>query len=824
MTKSKKSHSSAPKSNSFEKWGKFFPYIILAIYLILLFIYFGSENGLLSGKKMLYGSDWVAGGYAREKVLMDYLKDTGELRMWEPTLFGGNTALSLAPAKYYYPIRFIGALVPVHTWQVYQFIIHLLLAGIGMYLLLRELKLSKWAGFIAGIMYMFGGTLISTAYGGHLGRTISGAFLPILFFFLLRAIHRRKLLDFLLFGLIGAVAVHASHTQLMYYIDIVLGLFLLFYLVIDLVQKNIKKGLKLVLYFALSVIAIGLLSAIIMLPPIGNLGVGSRGQERGYDYATSWSMPPVETFDLFVNDFSGGLTSYWGDNYFKLHSEYMGIIPILLAILGCVLYWRKKELKFFLGMTIVMMLCAFGKYTPFYHIPFSFVPMINKFRGPQMFFFLANFSIILLAGFGFDALQNIKEKINLKKILVALGVVCAALLLMIIVLGAGKTSLIKSFNQKLQQKSQTELSTDAARQKAANFANNFPDMQKGSVRSFFIALVFSILLFLLAKGNLKPFHVVLIFLPLFLFDTWTVDRKYLKAAAPPERYFAADQIMQFFKRDNSHYRVFPLHYQNNSAFNLHGVQSLGGYGPNPLARYQEFIGAGQTVMFNPRNLLSYPHMLNLLNTKYIVGQALPDDLSGYDSNTQSQIMAFKQYFGQFQPVQRSGQLIIYSNPQMLSRAFVVPDFEVAGSPEAALERVMDPAFNPLNTVVLEEDPKIQHPAEITTPAGYAEIENYEANHFNVKVNMKMPGFLVMSENYHPDWKAYVNGQQKDILIADYALRAVYLEKGDHLVEFKYQSDYLRLGKLITIPSLVILLGVIAFLGVRNKRNRSFKMD
>ena len=92
----------------------------------------------------------------------------------------------------------------------------------------------------------------------------------------------------------------------------------------------------------------------------------------------------------------------------------------------------------------------------------------------------------------------------------------------------------------------------------------------------------------------------------------------------------------------------------------------------------------------------------------------------------------------------------------------------------------------------------------------AKIVDYEIDKFKVEVDMKEPGFLVISDNYYPAWKAYVDGKETKVYKADYTLKAVWLEKGDHKVEFVFDSPYLKLGATISFLSLLFVLGTIIY--------------
>ena len=59
------------------------------------------------------------------------------------------------------------------------------------------------------------------------------------------------------------------------------------------------------------------------------------------------------------------------------------------------------------------------------------------------------------------------------------------------------------------------------------------------------------------------------------------------------------------------------------------------------------------------------------------------------------------------------------------------------------------------------------------------------------------------QRYQPGWTVWVNGKQKELLRLDYLVMGVYLEQGDHIVEFRcprHRSAFysLSIGILVLI--------------------------
>lgn len=93
-----------------------------------------------------------------------------------------------------------------------------------------------------------------------------------------------------------------------------------------------------------------------------------------------------------------------------------------------------------------------------------------------------------------------------------------------------------------------------------------------------------------------------------------------------------------------------------------------------------------------------------------------------------------------------------------------------------------------------------------------EIIEYRNNRVRLEVVSDSPKILVMSDVYYPGWEVFVDGKEERILKANYAFRAVPLPAGLHKVEFVYDPWTFKVGLLITLATIVSLVG----LGVKRK--------
>ena len=66
-------------------------------------------------------------------------------------------------------------------------------------------------------------------------------------------------------------------------------------------------------------------------------------------------------------------------------------------------------------------------------------------------------------------------------------------------------------------------------------------------------------------------------------------------------------------------------------------------------------------------------------------------------------------------------------------------------------------------------------------------------------------YLLLSELFYPGWRATVDGEEVEVLRADYLLRAVALEPGKHRIVFAYRPASFVAGGLTTSVTLIGLL-------------------
>ena len=87
------------------------------------------------------------------------------------------------------------------------------------------------------------------------------------------------------------------------------------------------------------------------------------------------------------------------------------------------------------------------------------------------------------------------------------------------------------------------------------------------------------------------------------------------------------------------------------------------------------------------------------------------------------------------------------------------------------------------------------------------------NRMSIEVSVAAPALLVTTDVYYPGWRVAVDGQAALPLRVNYLQRGVWLEKGDHLVEWAFRPPAVKWGfGLVGLG--VIMAGVMFLRGVR----------
>lgn len=96
------------------------------------------------------------------------------------------------------------------------------------------------------------------------------------------------------------------------------------------------------------------------------------------------------------------------------------------------------------------------------------------------------------------------------------------------------------------------------------------------------------------------------------------------------------------------------------------------------------------------------------------------------------------------------------------------------------------------------------PQKITKATPRFQVLDYDVNSIKLKTDYPTDKFLVYTDNYYPDWEAYVNGEQVPLYKANVSFKGIFLPGGENEVFFRYGSagDYVLKYSIMLVFHLV----------------------
>ena len=775
--------------------------------------------------------------------------ETGTYPLWQPWLFSGMPtveAFSYLSGLYYPNVVFN----LFHTDGMVLQLLHLAFAGLGVFLFLRQYGLTTLAAPLGGAIFMLNPYMSAMLVHGHGSQLMTVAYMPWMLWATLRLMQRGGLADAGVLALIAGFQLQRSHVQIAYYswmlvllLAVVLFLFRRFLPKTsdgdlaslsgggegvnaggrgrgiagvrghsggDKVPQGVdavsKKGIFRPLLLLIVALGCGVaMSASIYLPAseyaaYSVRGVAAEGGASAWEYATLWSMHPLELFTFLVPGFFGfGGVTYWGFMPFTDFPNYAGIVVLLLAFAGAVLRRKEPMTWFFVAAALLALLLSFGRFfSPIFDLFFHFAPLFSRFRVPSMALIMLYLIISFLAAIGVNDLLQRQPKRLLKPI--RLG---ALLLAAILLLFLAFEQPIENFFRTLYPEPQVgsfDLAFMVNKVRWENLtgslwivltlASLFAGVLWLSIKGKLSHKLTGLLLFLLALGDLLWMDIQIIYPsahslrpPLF------ADSRIVEAAFKP------DDITRYLAVQKGPFRIYPagpLFAENK--FALFGIESVGGYHPAKLKLYEEFLAKTEN--------LSSINVLRMLNVSYIVSPAPLGHPSLELVKT-----------GKLQLASGPVTAYVYRLQQTAPRAWFASRVIAVNNNDELFARLLD---DEAPAGVAYVDGPLWRGASTFAAATVTSLDA-KAETMVVKVAAPGEAFLVVSELYYPlRWKVKIDGRSAAMIKVNGLLRGVVVPAGSREVRFYYDRSGFETGRWISLGAFVVAILMVVG-GVMGRR-------
>ncbi|PIP68660.1 MAG: hypothetical protein CO035_07980 [Candidatus Omnitrophica bacterium CG_4_9_14_0_2_um_filter_42_8] len=740
--------------------------------------------------------------------------------LWNPYIQCGSPHLAELQTCVFYPPSIVYLLFPYPQAFNYFIISHIFLAGLFTYILMREWGHSTYASFLSAIVFMFSGYIISVI--NLLASLASCVWLPLVILFYERAVKKDRIKNSVITGVFMALMFLGGEPIILY------STFFILVFSTYAVERVPPRRWGRCLLLAVCVF-LGL-CAFQILPFLEFLKHTSRNL-MDFNEASMWSMPVYALSELFFPYLSE--SDYIYKDYWTRQSwlvvYYMGIVAVIFALISLKFdsTKRRKTIFYILALSLVL---SFGRYTPVYYFLYNFLPGFRFSRYPIKFFFMAAFSLAVLAGMGMDYYRVHAKKDPgfgrfLKQVL-AFGFMLALFFLIVNLNFYGICGSLKKMVLNINSGFGARI--DRIDQLVITGLHNIK-------RGIGLFMFLSVIMFLGIKKRVSMKAVLVFILLIALADIFTANKNVYQNMGIKEFLKPGDTV-EFLQRDKSLFRIFNSpstlrqnmfvpekdYFEGNLALMERVVSNRGmsfgiydayGYGSLYNRRQEEIMD-----IIARSNSPGETNLLNLLNVKYVISPK-DFDAAGY------------------RMLEKNKKVNIYENENFLPRAFMANKAVVIKDEKEILKRLKSKEFKPEREVILEEvldsPPTADRSNNIARSSalllkyssserakrvsreGSVRILKYEPSYIEIDAHIDTPGFLVLSDTYYPGWKARVDGKLNRIYRADYTLRAVYLEPGKHSVKFTYDPFSFKIGAIITLVTLFLCLTPLRS-GVRHK--------
>ena len=790
--------------------------LIIVFFVLLAVVYFSPV--VFDGKELPQGD--VKSAQTTGKDLKEYHEKTGDYAFWSNRMFGGmpaNYTYMPSSGSIFSPIgKFLRLDLPfLHVGIVFFYLL-------GFYIFLLALGCGSWLSLIGALAYAFASYNIIIIEAGHVNKGwVMATMAPIIGGVIL--CYRKKYLWGAIVTLIFAgLNIHWNHQQISYYLLLTILILAVVYLIYAIREHTVKDYIR----SSLVLLVVALLAVAPAADPLYStidytketmrggavLKSDVQGQKESsgldIDYAFAWSYGKGESLTLLIPDFYGASShydlgknsetygllrasgqaeqfckyapAYWGDQPFTSGPVYVGAIVCFLFLLGLQIV-KGREKWWLLIATVLSLVLAWGKnFAAVNDFLFYHLPLYNKFRVPAMALVIAELTMVTMAVLALKEIICNKENRmqNLRPLYRAAGI-AGGLCLFFAFFGGGLMDFSSLSDANYRNYPQLVEALRADRQHL---------LSSDAWRSFFFIVAAAGALWFYLKNSLSAKRVLVLVGALVFLDLWMVDKRFLnKDSFIPKRQAKeivatpADRLILQDKDPN--YRVLNLSTNTfNESMTSYFHNSIGGYSPAKLRRYQDIIDYYFAKEINM-------NVLNMLNTRYIIV-----------------------------PSQQGPQ--VQKNGQALGNVWFVDELKWVDSPDEEIRFLKD--FDPAKTAVIDEVWRERWDAweslaPVRDTADFIRLKAYvNPGELVYESRSVQPHLAVFSEIFYKTWKAYIDGKEAPLIRVNYILRALPVPAGEHSIEFKCVDEVYQKGTRISLIASIlvgtVLLGLFGVAG------------
>lgn len=709
----------------------------------------------------------------------------GELPLWNPYAFSGYPLLANVQTAVFYPFNLLFLILNPKTAWTILILLQPILGALFMYLFLRSSNLSKLAATFGGLAFIgmtFELFWLEQMIIGH-----TTIWLPLILFSIQKFFAGKQ--RWIIICFIGLIlSVLGGYSQTTVYVLIVSSLFYVYRVI--RIKENHHYRFHFLIGLCLLVLTIGICA--VQLIPTAEIYLHSAREGRFSEKLYSSSLAPVRNIlTLLSADFFGNMAThnYWGDQHTDFN-HFFGAIPLLVLLTGLYLSFKNKipfkDGKFFLLIGLFFWLFAIP--TPFGYLPsVANIPILST-GVVARFLFIFQFSMCIASSYALDIILKTKKTSLKPAVLILITIsICLGVLYYLYRLNVG-ADIQKNYSVGI-------------RNLTYSMAIFFSGLAVLKLSQYLINKKIALFL-LLCIASLEIIYLGNKYLPFS-------KKEYLFPSHPLFEFLAKEADINRIWGQGTTYlttnfpTVYKLHYSD-------------GYDSLFIKRYSQLVYSARdgkipeilprsdvNLSPNKENWLFKERMLDLLGIKYIL-----DKNDSPKNNFEPEIWKYPD--DRYKLIWQEGKFKVYQNLKSWPRIYFASKVDVRRGDQEIIDSLLYSKDN--NLAVVEENLPVKVETNIRNNISRLQ---YDPNKVRFQTESDKTGYLVLSDNFFPGWKASIDGKLTKIYRTNYTFRGIIVPDGKHHIEFYYDPISMKIGLLISFSSL--LLSIFFFIFLFKKR-------
>jgi len=706
-------------------------------------------------------------GYSWYHFWVTSLKQ-GTLPLWDPYTHAGRSFPGEMQTGTFYPLKLLLVPLPLDRYGLFSprwahlfFVLVHFLGACFMFALVRELRLSAFSGFVAGVCFSLGGFVSRIGWPDMLDSAI---WLPLIFLLLLRAMRAESLRLGLFYAAAAGLGLGISvlggrlHIVMMQTLAVIAA-------AAFAASHSARKPAGFPLrghpwvWAAVVVAVAGVLSfaagAVQLFPSfeyrpralryLSDTIVLPVTQRIPYHHLSDGLSPRALLAFLLAFPFGGNIGSS------EIFTPYFGVLPFVLALAGIAKNWAEPWLRFLALLAVLSFFYSLGSFSFLHGVLYPLVPFLWMAREAGRFIYLTNFALAVAAAYGTESLFQHADADRF-------AARVSGILKWPVLAGACLLSIPAVYGR--------------------------PEVNDWIFLSFLFLLgAYGVMRYAARnRGATARFAVAALIVCDLNAFAWIIESRSEVTKAGRnhlERLLSCRGTAAFLRSQPGLFRV---HIATNWAPNLgdlYGIQTIDGMGATLLRDFE-------------RMLTRVPRSSELLNVRYVVK---PRDAAEPGA-------VYEDPFWK-----------VYENRGYFPRGWIVHETALEPSPEKVPARMAEPGFDARRTALLqapldsELEPKQGEQAEDVA------FQSHRANRIELTTRAHSRGLLVLSEVYYPGWQATVNGRPAGMVRVDGLFRGIVVPPGESRVVLRYRPRSILAGALLTLLAFLgtLSLGIVAWL-------------